>query len=120
MTVYIDVVFAINFLMDMTIIWAAGMLNKEKIRIKSLLLGAVLGAVVYILSLFSIPANSGRVNSNVFVSDCCICSQNDIPWDEAYADIGCGILCHSGDDICIDVLSNDYFKGGVRIHNGNL
>lgn len=50
MTVYIDVVFAINFLMDMTIIWAAGMLNKEKIRIKSLLLGAVLGAVVYILS----------------------------------------------------------------------
>lgn len=50
MTIYIDVIFAINFLMDMTIIWAVGMLNKEKIRIKNLLLGAVLGSAVYILS----------------------------------------------------------------------
>lgn len=52
MIVYIDVVFVINFLMDMTIIWAAGVLNKEMIKALKLVLGAVLGAVLYILSLF--------------------------------------------------------------------
>ncbi len=52
MIVYIDVVFAINFLMDMTIIWAAGMLNKEKIKILKLAFGAALGAVLYIISLY--------------------------------------------------------------------
>lgn len=52
MIVYIDIVFAINFLMDMTIIWAAGMLNKEKISVKKLVLGAALGAALYIISLY--------------------------------------------------------------------
>jgi len=74
--VYIDVVFAINFLMDITIIWAAGMLNKEKINILKLALGAVLGSVLYIISLYfqfhntllQIPAALSAMCLSVIVS----------------------------------------------------
>lgn len=76
MIVYIDVVFAINFLMDITIIWAAGMLNKEKINILKLALGAVLGSVLYIISLYfqfhntllQIPAALSAMCLSVIVS----------------------------------------------------
>lgn len=76
MIIYIDVVFAINFLMDLTIIWAAGMLNKEKIRILKLVLGAVLGSVLYIVSLLfqyrnailQIPAALVAMSLSIIVS----------------------------------------------------
>ncbi len=52
MVIYADVLFIINVLMDTTLIWAAGMLLKEKIRIFRILLGASAGAAMYIASLF--------------------------------------------------------------------
>ena len=52
MVIYADVLFIINVLMDTTLMWAAGMLLKEKIRIFRILLGASAGAAMYIASLF--------------------------------------------------------------------
>lgn len=52
MIIYADVLFIINVLMDTTLIWAAGMLLKEKIQIAKILLGASAGAAMYIITLF--------------------------------------------------------------------
>ena len=52
MIVYADILFLINFLMDLTLIWAAGMLLKEKIKILRLAAGAACGAALYIISLY--------------------------------------------------------------------
>ena len=46
MTVYVDVLFAANLLMDAVLLWAAGMLLRERIRLKNILLGAAAGALM--------------------------------------------------------------------------
>ena len=38
--------------MDAVLLWAAGMLLRERIRLKNILLGAAAGSLMYILSLF--------------------------------------------------------------------
>ena len=52
MTVYADILFIINVLMDTTLLWAAGMLLKESIRPMRIILGASAGSAMYIFSLF--------------------------------------------------------------------
>ncbi|MCD8037277.1 MAG: sigma-E processing peptidase SpoIIGA [Clostridiales bacterium] len=52
MIVYVDILFAVNMLMDLTIIWAAGVLLKRKIIFYRLLLGSAAGAAMYIAVLY--------------------------------------------------------------------
>lgn len=51
MYIYIDLVFVINLVMDTALIWAAGIFLKEDIRFRRILLGGVLGALLYVVSL---------------------------------------------------------------------
>lgn len=66
MIVYVDVLFAVNMLMDMTIIWAAGMLLKEQIKIIRIILGAAAGALMYIITLYR-PYVNGFVQFLVII-----------------------------------------------------
>ena len=50
MVIYIDILFAVNMLMDMTIIWAAGMIMKERVNIPRILAGAAFGAFMYVIT----------------------------------------------------------------------
>ncbi len=52
MIVYVDVLFAINMLMDMTILWSAGMLLKQKIKLLNIIFGSAAGALMYIATLY--------------------------------------------------------------------
>lgn len=52
MVIYIDILFAVNMLMDMTIIWAAGMIMKERVNIPRILAGAAFGAFMYVITLY--------------------------------------------------------------------
>ena len=51
MYIYIDLVFVINLVMDTALIWAAGIFLKEDIRFRWILLGGILGALLYVVSL---------------------------------------------------------------------
>ncbi|GFI60927.1 sporulation sigma-E factor-processing peptidase [Clostridiales bacterium] len=64
MIVYADVLFAVNMLMDITIIWAAGMLLKERIKISGIILGGAAGALMYIIVLY-MPYINGLVQMAV-------------------------------------------------------
>lgn len=66
MVVYVDVLFAINLLMDLTIIWAAGVLLKKRIRPLRLTLGAAAGAAAYIAVLY-LPYINGAVQLIVII-----------------------------------------------------
>ena len=50
MYIYIDLVFVINLVMDTALIWAAGIFLKEDIRFRWILLGGILGALLYVVS----------------------------------------------------------------------
>lgn len=52
MVVYVDILFMVNFLMDLTIVWAAGMLLRLSIKPLRLIAGAALSGVMYIIVLY--------------------------------------------------------------------
>ena len=53
--------------MDAVLLWAAGMLLRERIRLKNILLGAAAGSLIYILSLFfPYRGTLGQVSLTVF------------------------------------------------------
>lgn len=58
MIIYIDILFLINVLMDLTIIWTTGIILKEKIRLMRIILGSAIGAFMYIALLYWPPINS--------------------------------------------------------------
>lgn len=66
MVIYIDILFAINMLMDLTIIWTAGMLMKERIVIHRILAGAASGAFMYIITLYR-PYINGFIQTAVML-----------------------------------------------------
>ena len=52
MIIYIDMVFAVNFIMDLTILWSVGLILRELIKPFRLILGALTGSLIYIVTLY--------------------------------------------------------------------
>lgn len=68
-TLYLDVLFVINFIMDLCLLWVVGLILRTKIRYVRLILGAFIGSIwVCIISLINLPDGVENVLSLLVVS----------------------------------------------------
>ncbi len=59
MTVYADVLFAVNFIMDGVILWTVAKLTRQRVKKPRLALGALAMALPYCVLVLAAPYNAG-------------------------------------------------------------